>query len=182
MKTMMPLIGALAALAAAGAVRAEAVTARVESGALAGQAAGDVAVYRNIPYAAPPVGGLRWKPPQRPLPWTGARDASANGPACMQVMNASGRPNGGGASGPVSEDCLTLNVFAPKSATHAPVMVWIHGGANTVGAGSIIYAVGLRQGRDRCVAINYRMGPFGFFAHPALTKEAPASRRSPTMG
>ena len=176
MKTIVPMLAIMATLVAAGGVRAEAVAAKVESGALTGQAAGDVAVYRNIPYAAPPVGGLRWKPPRRPLSWTGARDASANGPACMQVMNASGKPNGGGASGPVSEDCLTLNVYAPRGAVHAPVMVWIHGGANTVGAGSIYDGSAFAKDGIVYVAINYRMGPFGFFAHPALTKEAPAQQ------
>jgi para-nitrobenzyl esterase len=176
MKTILTLVGALAALVAAGPAFAEPAAAKVESGALAGQATGDVAVYRNIPYAAPPVGALRWKPPQRPLPWTGARDSSANGPSCMQVMNPGGRPNGGGASGPVSEDCLTLNVFAPKGAVHAPVMVWIHGGANTLGAGSIYDGSAFAKDGVVYVAINYRMGPFGFFAHPALTKEASASQ------
>jgi len=176
MKTIMPLLAALAVLAGAGAASADTVTAKVESGVLPGQTSGDVAVYRKIPYAAPPVGALRWKPPQRPMPWTGARDASANGPACMQVMNAGGRPNGGGASGPISEDCLTLNVFAPKGAAHAPVMVWIHGGANTLGAGSIYDGSAFAKDGVVYVAINYRMGAFGFFAHPALTKEAPASQ------
>jgi len=176
MKTMLRLLAALVALACAGAARADAVAAKVESGVLAGQASGDVAVYRDVPYAAPPVGALRWKPPRRPLPWTGARDAGANGPSCMQVMNAGGRPNGGGASGPVSEDCLTLNVFAPKGAVHAPVMVWIHGGANTVGAGSIYDGSAFAKDGIVYVAINYRMGPFGFFAHPSLTKEASAQQ------
>src|SRR6202522_2430646 len=86
------------------------------------------------------------------------------------------RPNGGGASGPVSEDCLTLNVFAPKGAVHAPVMVWIHGGSNTLGAGSIYDGWAFAKDGIVYVAINYRMGAFGFFAHPALTKEAPASQ------
>jgi para-nitrobenzyl esterase len=174
MKTIVTLIGALAVLALAPAANADPVTAKVESGVLTGQAAGDVAVYRAVPYAAPPVGPLRWKPPERAIAWTGARDASANGPSCMQVMNANGRPNGGGASGPISENCLTLNVFAPKGAVHAPVMVWIHGGANTVGAGSIYDGSAFAKDGIVYVAINYRMGPFGFFAHPALTKEAPS--------
>jgi len=176
MKTTMPLIAALTAVITASAARAEPVTTKVESGALAGQASGDVAVYRDIPYAAPPIGALRWKPPERAVAWTGARDASKNGPSCMQVMNPGGRPNGGGASGPISEDCLTLNVFAPKGAVRAPVMVWIHGGANVVGSGSIYDGSEFAKDGIVYVAINYRMGPFGFFAHPALTKEAPGSQ------
>ncbi len=176
MKTIVTLIGALAALALAPAANADPAKARVESGALAGTATDGVVVFRDIPYAAPPVGALRWKPTAKPLPWTGARDANANGPSCMQKMNPGGLPNGGGASGPISEDCLTLNVFAPKNAAHAPVMVWIHGGANTVGAGSIYDGSAFARDGIVFVAINYRMGPFGFFAHPALTKEAPGSQ------
>jgi len=176
MTKMMPLIAALAALVSTGSAHAELATTKVESGVLSGQASGDIAVYRDVPYAAPPIGALRWKPPQRPLPWTGAKDGSANGPSCMQVMNPGGRPNGGGASGPVSEDCLTVNVFAPKGATHAPVMVWIHGGANVFGAGSIYDGSQFAKDGIVYIAINYRMGPFGFFAHPALTKEASASQ------
>ena len=176
MKTIMPVLAALAALVAAGTVQADPITAKVETGVVIGQTAGDVAVYRAIPYAAPPVGALRWKPPQRALAWAGARDAGANGPSCMQVMNPGARPNGGGASGPVSEDCLTLNVYAPKGAVHAPVMVWIHGGSNTLGAGSIYDGSAFAKDGIVYVAINYRMGPFGFFAHPSLTKEASAQQ------
>jgi para-nitrobenzyl esterase len=73
-------------------------------------------VFRNIPYAAPPVGPLRWAPPQPVKAWTAPRAAAEAGPSCPQTMNADGSPNFGGANGPTSEDCLQLNVFAPKGA------------------------------------------------------------------
>ena len=176
MKTIASLIGALAALALASSANADPAATRVETGALVGKTVGDIVVFRDIPYAAPPVGASRWKPPGKPLAWTGARDATANGPSCMQVMNAGGMPNAGGAAGPVSEDCLTLNVFAPKGAARAPVMLWIHGGSNLWGAGSIYDGSAFARDGVVFIAINYRMGAFGFFAHPALTKEAPGAQ------
>jgi para-nitrobenzyl esterase len=163
---------ALAAILAGQSQAAETAKAKVESGVVVGQSDGDVAVFRAIPYVAPPVGPLRWRPPQPLAPWSGERPALANGPSCPQVMNANGTPNGGGAFGPTSEDCLTLNVFAPAKAKHAPVMVWIHGGANVVGSGSIYDGTAFAHDGVVLVAINYRMGALGFFAHPALTKAA----------
>jgi para-nitrobenzyl esterase len=128
---------ALATAAQAQAVTTQAVTAKVESGVLAGTQTERARIFKNIPYAAPPVGELRWAPPKRPLAWSGARDATTNGPSCPQKMNADGTPNEGSANGQVSEDCLQLNVFAPKDAHKAPVMVWIHGGSHRTGAGSM---------------------------------------------
>ena len=101
----------LGVLALAGAAQgAEAPKARVESGLLAGTQTERARIFRNIPYAAPPVGDLRWAPPQRPAAWSGERDASANGPSCPQKMNPDGSPNEGSANGPTSEDCLQLNI------------------------------------------------------------------------
>ena len=80
---------------------------------MVGAAVGPALAFKAIPYAAPPVGPLRWRPPQPPASWKGDRQASADGPACPQPINADGQPNGGGYVGPTSEDCLTLNVFAP---------------------------------------------------------------------
>ena len=88
----------------------------------------DVELFQNIPFAAPPVGTLRWKPPQSVAPWIGVRERQDYGPACPQVVNANGVPNGGGYIGPTSEDCLNLNVFAPANAHKAPVMVFDSGG------------------------------------------------------
>jgi para-nitrobenzyl esterase len=148
------------------------VQVRIETGALSGVEVGGVRNFRNIPYAAPPVGPLRWAPPAPTAAWIGARDASVDGPACMQPVGE--RPNGGGYAGTVSEDCLTLDVFAPAHAAHAPVMVWIYGGGNVFGADSIAPNDGRAFARDGVilVAMNYRLGALGFFAHPALTQAA----------
>lgn len=130
-------------------------------------------VFRGIPYAAPPLGPLRWKPPQPPASWPGERNASASGANCMQPLDSAGVSPGGG---PISEDCLTLQVFAPKPAAKdakpAPVMVWLHGGGNTQGSGSKPSYDGSAFARDGVVlvSINYRLGPMGFFAHPALSR------------
>jgi para-nitrobenzyl esterase len=143
----------------------------VDTGLLVGTESGGVVLFAGVPYAAPPIGPLRWQPPQRPASWTGERSAAAAGPNCMQTVDAAGVSRGGG---PVSEDCLTLEVFAPKGAHQAPVMVWVHGGSNIHGAGSKSLYDGSAFARDGIVlvAINYRLGPFGFFAHKALTRLA----------
>ena len=151
---------------------AETAKAKVESGVLAGTEENGVAVFRNVPFAAPPTGPLRWAPPAPPPAWTGERDATKAGPSCPQVMNATGAPNFGGANGPMSEDCLQLNVFAPAGAKKAPVMVWLHGGYHTMGAGWVYDGTHFARDGVILVAINYRLGPLGYFAHPALTKAA----------
>ena len=164
----------LLALTLGSAAHAAEVDVQIDTGIVAGQANGAVEVFKGVPFAAPPVGPLRWKPPQGPASWTGVRDASAYGPACPQVVDPAGRPNGGGYAGPISEDCLNLNVFAPVSVHKAPVMVWLFGGGNTAGANSIAPNDGTAFARDGVilVSVNYRLGPFGFFAHPALTRAA----------
>jgi para-nitrobenzyl esterase len=152
---------------------------KTEGGWVVGAQLGPSRAFKSIPYAAPPVGPLRWKPPQPAAPWTGDRDATADGPACLQTILAGGRYNAGGYAGPVSEDCLTLDIFAPTDGAKHPVMVWIFGGGNVAGADSIAPNDGRFFARDGLVlvAMNYRLGPLGFFAHPALTKEA--SPRAP---
>jgi len=150
------------------------VKARTDTGVVVGRQIGAVRAFKAIPYAAPPLGPLRWAPPAPAARWAGERDASSDGPACLQPVNADGRPNGGGFAGPVSEDCLTLNVWAPAAAHKAPVMVWIYGGGNVAGADSIAPNDGSSFARDGVVlvAMNYRLGALGFFAHPALTAAA----------
>lgn len=172
MRRIIAIIAGLAVLAGGTAALAETAVVRVESGELAGEATERARVFRNVPYAAPPIGPLRWKPPQRPLAWDGRREATQNGPSCPQRMNASGAPNGGGANGPISEDCLQLNVFAPLKAEKAPVMVWIHGGSHTTGAGWVYDGQNFARDGVVVVTINYRLGPLGYFAHPALTEAA----------
>ncbi len=167
----------LAGLVMAGAAHADAPaappTVTIDSGTVVGAIVDQARVFKSIPYASPPVGPLRWRPPAPATPWTGARDATQDGPACPQVVYP-GHYNEGGYQGPVSEDCLTLDVFAPLHASHAPVMVWIFGGGDVAGADSIAPNDGRFFARDGVilVAMNYRLGALGFFAHPALTKAA----------
>ena len=134
-----------------------------------------VAVFRGLPYAQPPTGPLRWRAPQAVTPWTEPRAATAAQAACPQKRGLS--LEGGGDPGRLDEDCLYLNVFAPPAEAGAqlPVMVWIHGGALIFGAGSLnLYnASALARRGAVVVTINYRLGPLGFFAHPALEAEAP---------
>ncbi len=130
---------------------------------------GAVKVFRGVPYAAPPVGELRWKAPQPVVPWSGARDATKAGPGCVQsqMFGDISFPN-------QSEDCLTVNVFAPVRAKKLPVMVWIHGGGFAAGGGAEPRHEGVAFARRGVVlvTINYRLGVFGFFSHADLTKES----------
>ncbi|WP_394841092.1 carboxylesterase family protein [Pendulispora brunnea] len=163
----------------------------VETGRLQGVLGpGDTVAFLGIPYAAPPTGEARWKPPHPALPWKGVLAANALGPSCPQpdraekirkvVVTALGGdvdavpPQGPKGFGPTSEDCLSLNVFAPASpATEKrPVMVWIHGGSFAYERGGEEAAVLARRGVV-VVTFNYRLGLLGFLAHPALTKESP---------
>jgi len=148
------------------------VVVRIDTGALQGVSADGVMSFKDIPYAAPPVGTLRWRPPAPAPGWSGVRDASRFGALCMQKLV---KDNGVGPS-PASEDCLTLNVFTPAGAPTAglPVMVWIHGGGFVNGsATAALYEGGALARQDVVVVtVNYRLGRFGFFAHPALTAEA----------
>jgi para-nitrobenzyl esterase len=171
MMRIAAILGGAAALAA-GAANAQSVTVKVDSGPVVGMAEEKANVFRNIPFAAPPVGELRWAPPQAVKPWTAPRSAAEAGPSCPQPMNADGSPNSGGANGPTSEDCLQLNVFAPPHAKGAPVMVWIHGGGHRTGAGWIYGGENFARDGVVVVSINYRLGALGYFAHPLLTKAA----------
>ena len=174
---LVGLIGLAALVATAGPTLADAPpgapTVTIDTGTVVGAIVDQARVFKAIPYAAPPVGPLRWRPPAPAKPWTGARDATQDGPACPQAVYP-GRYNEGGYQGPTSEDCLTLDVFAPLHASHAPVMVWIFGGGDVAGADSIAPNDGRFFARDGVilVAMNYRLGALGFFAHPALTKAA----------
>ncbi len=151
----------------------------VEGGVLSGAVTERANIFKAVPYAAPPVGALRWAAPKPVVAWNGERDATVNGPSCMQPMNESGTPNEGGANGPMSEDCLQLNVFAPPAGPKgapkkAPVMVWIHGGSHRTGAGWVFDGSNFARDGVVLVTINYRLGPMGYFAHPALSQEAGA--------
>lgn len=140
-----------------------------EGGLLTGVAGAnpEVQIFKGIPYAAPPVGDLRWRGPKAAVKWTGVRAGNNFGHTCMQ---------GGATSTPGahSEDCLYLNVYtaAKTPKDRLPVMVWIHGGALRTGAGSDYDGEELARKGVVVVTINYRLGVFGFFAHPELTKES----------
>nr|WP_318276406.1 carboxylesterase family protein [Mycobacterium eburneum] len=136
----------------------------IGTGMVRGVVSADYRLFAGLPYAAPPVGPLRWQPPRPAAPWPGVRDASKTGPWCLQG-------NGGVADPGTSEDCLTLNVWTPPLNTteKRPVMVWIHGGGFVNGSGDIYNARWLAtQGDIVVVTINYRLGALGFLAHPAL--------------
>jgi para-nitrobenzyl esterase len=126
-----------------------------------------IVAFEGIPFAAAPVGDLRWSPPEAVVAWEGVRDATAAGSICVQA---------GGQDVAQSEDCLFLNVWAPREAAEPlPVLFWIHGGGFTGGSGSTSLYDGTPLAADGAVVvtINYRLNVFGFLAHPALSAESP---------
>ena len=167
---------ALAALvlASAAGITAAAPALTTAGGALTGIERDGVSAYLGIPYAVPPVGSLRWRPPQGLPHWSGVRAADHYGNDCLQVR----RPPRLDEQRPASEDCLYLNVWAPAGtdAARRPVMVWVHGGGFFAGSGSqpLYEGASLARRGVVLVTLNYRLGRFGFFAHPALARESPA--------
>lgn len=153
---------------------AERPVAQVESGRLQGALEFGMQVFKNIPYAAPPVGELRWRPPQPAISWSGVRDASKFGPSCPQmfVKNLST-----GLILPGSEDCLKLNVYLPQNVSkNMPVMVWFHGGGLLVDGASDpqFTPINLVKNGVIVVTVDYRLGSLGFFAPKELIEEAKA--------
>src|SRR5882757_324449 len=164
------------ALFAAVSIRAagSASTVKIDTGKLEGKSDGTISAFLGIPFAKPPVGDLRWKPPVAPLKWKGMRKATGFGSRCMQGPIYSDmifRDPG------ISEDCLYLNVWTPsklgKTKDTLPVMVWIYGGGFAAGATSEPRQDGTNLAKEGVVVVsmNYRLGIFGFFAHPELAKE-----------
>ncbi|HEV8181137.1 MAG TPA: carboxylesterase family protein, partial [Candidatus Angelobacter sp.] len=151
---------------------------RVEQGLLAGisSSSADMRVYRGIPFAAPPVGDLRWKAPQPAAKWQGLLQAAEFSNACWQTPYPAAAAIYQAKLPPLSEDCLYLNIWTPakSSKDRLPVMVWIHGGGFTRGYGGSRAYDGEALARKGAVivTINYRLGIFGFFAHPALSAES----------
>ena len=139
------------------------------SGRLRGREHGGVLAFRGIPYAAPPVGRMRFRPPEPPAPWAGVRDARASGPGASQLGSRRGavftRIAGAVAT---SEDCLTLDVLTPGAdGARRPVLVWLHGGAFVMGAGSALVYGGerlARRGDAVVVTLNYRLGALGWLS------------------
>jgi para-nitrobenzyl esterase len=164
----------LAAICASDATAAAKVT--TTSGVVVGKTIGQINVFKGVPFAKPPVGELRWAPPQ-PIKWSGERQAMSFALPCLQATNPDGRPNGAGVTGASSEDCLYLNIWTPalaRSESLSPIMLWVYGGGGTMGSGHIATYHGDAFARDgvMLVTINYRLGALGGFAHPVLTKAA----------
>lgn len=143
------------------------------AGSVRGEAAGSVNIFRGIPYARPPVGELRWRPPLPAPRWRDVRDATQYGAACMQPPSRDGSIYYN-THAAMSEDCLFLNVWTPANAHNAPVLVWIHGGSLAGGAGSEEMYDGTRFAERGVivVSINYRLGALGYMAHPDLSAES----------
>jgi carboxylesterase type B len=150
--------------------------ARTEAGIVSGETIeGGIRVFKGIPFATPPVGELRWRPPAPPLPWKGVRDATKWGDDCPQPVTPGGPTSSRACR--QSEDCLNLNIWAPpaKPGESFPVMVWLFGGGFLVGSPSDVVSDGEKFARQGVILItaNYRVGLFGFLAHWALTAESP---------
>lgn len=175
------LMPTLAPLSVAIQAQDEVCTASTPSGQVRGLLRGGACAYLGIPYVTPPVGSLRWKPPQPPASWApSVLDAVSPPPACPQVMLPAGTPSG-------NENCLRLNIWAPAQPRRArmPVIVWIHPGSFSFASANLAASNGARFAREENVVIvapNYRLGPFGFLAHSALTLEDPAYRSSGNYG
>ena len=160
----------IAAVQVAGVSVAMGQQAWTESGAISGVREGGLSVYKGVPFAAPPVGDLRWRPPATVTPWTGTRETDAFAPACMQI----GVSMPGETPPSVSEDCLYLNIWTPaKSAQERlPVIVWIYGGGYINGSASMPLYWGDRLAHKGVIVVTiaYRLGPLGLLAHPELTR------------
>lgn len=151
---------------------------RLEHGAVQGKVSGAAEAFLGVPYAAPPVGPLRWRAPQPAAGWSGTRDATRFGAGCYQGVAQPWGPYSQEfiAAPPLSEDCLTLNVWKPAGMKRGlPVLVYIHGGAFSGGAGHVpVYDGSALAARGAVViTINYRVGVLGFMAHPGLSAETP---------
>jgi para-nitrobenzyl esterase len=140
-----------------------------DKGAVRGTVSEHGRVFHAIPFAAPPVGALRWRAPQPAAAWGGVRDGTAAGPECAQIESGVlGQPR------VTTEDCLYLNVYTPPvGGRHRPVMVWFHGGSYTSGSANPYDGAALARRGVVVVTVNYRLGALGFLAHPALSAEAP---------
>lgn len=171
---LLPLAALTVSISISVAYGAEAThVVKAPAGEISGQVEGGLNVFRGIPYALPPVGTRRWAPPS-PMPkWAGIRKADEFGPACYQPkpqLSAIYSLN----PMPMSEDCLTLNIWSPANATNAPVFFWMHGGALTGGSSRDKLYDGARLASRGLVvvSVNFRLGVLGWLAHPELSKES----------
>lgn len=180
------LLGSNCLLLADGAAANDALTVKIEGGRIRGEMlevdGAQVRAFRGIPFAAPPVGALRWRPPQPVRSWNGTRESIRYAPACLQPPGLAY----GFTFQDQSEDCLYLNVWtaAKDEKEKRSVMVWIHGGGNTIGGASAPAYDGRHFAAAGVVlvSIQYRLGAFGFLAHPALTAEAQLRDRRVASG
>jgi para-nitrobenzyl esterase len=141
--------------------------AKVTGGEVKGSASGAISSFKGIPFAAPPIGDLRWKSPQPVISWTKVKNVKSFAPVCAQNLPA-------GVNEIPSEDCLYLNVWTGAKSEKRPVMVWIHGGAYTGGstAQPLFDGTHFAEKGVVFVSVAYRLGPFGFLAHPDLSQES----------
>lgn len=152
-------------------IAGDSIVVTAPAGTVEGRAQNGVEAFVGVAYAKPPIGDLRWRAPEAPMPWRGIRRATEFGNDCPQVrIPGDATPS----AQPMSEDCLTLNVWRPAGARALPVMVWIHGGGFVMGssASPVLDGGSLAKRGIVVVTFNYRLGRFGFFAHPALTAQA----------
>ena len=156
------------------AVQSPAPTVQSAAGTVRGTSDAGINIFKGIPFAEPPVGPLRWKPPVPKSKWQGVREATEFGPACWQPVSKLNNIYAG-ETFPMSEDCLSLNIWAPAKARNAPIFFWIYGGALTTGASREAKYDGkkLAERGVIVVSINYRVGVLGWLAHPELSKESP---------
>ncbi|HEY6817509.1 MAG TPA: carboxylesterase family protein [Croceibacterium sp.] len=196
MKSTVRFLLACSMLAGASAAHGQAVgtaePVRTQQGLIKGAAgkAEGVTVFKNIPFAAPPVGQLRFAQPQAPVAWEGVRDGSKYGNVCMQNPAPTRFPPNGATDTEnftgMSEDCLNLNIWTPakQAGEKLPVMVWLYGGAYNEGGGNAPFSEGdnLAAKGVVMVTLNYRVGPFGFFSHPELTAEGGGAAGNPALG
>ncbi|MEO8551761.1 MAG: carboxylesterase family protein, partial [Kofleriaceae bacterium] len=168
----MRLVAAVLLVAACGDDTDE-LTITIDSGTIHGGALDGVRHFFGVPYAAPPLGANRWRAPQPVEPWSDVRPALELGSQCPQSVSLAGTSN--------DENCLFVNVWAPSGAHDLPVMVWLHGGAFILGSGGDKYYDGSNLAKQGVVVVslNYRLGMFGFLAHPAFRTDDPAF---PTAG
>ncbi|MGD0131282.1 MAG: carboxylesterase family protein [Bryobacteraceae bacterium] len=174
MKTLTTLAFITAALGSVSGLHAQTPKpVRTQSGLVQGIAEDGATVYKGIPFATPPLGDLRWRPPQPPVAWTGIRAADKFAPACIQVSIA--YPALGMDAVPTNEDCLYLNVWSPAKSPNdkLAVMVWIYGGGFTIGGTSMASYNGANLAKKGVLVVSlaYRLGALGFLAHPQLTRE-----------
>jgi para-nitrobenzyl esterase len=164
------LLGVLPHAALAQVTESGITVAKVTGGEVSGVADSGISIFKGIPFAAPPVGDLRWKAPAPVKAWSGVKKADAFANACMQAPNTQGN------TAPVSEDCLYLNIWTPAKSAKAklPVIVWIHGGGYVGGSTSIPLYDGTGFARKGVVMVSlaYRLGVYGFMAHPELSRES----------